>query len=88
MVNKLFTPLPLLSPLPHLCSFTLPTAVLWVKPGDQAPATAPAEAAERGEEEQAADQHCCNSGSGGNESTGTAQSVQQQMALALFSCQV
>lgn len=43
-----------------------------VKPGDQAPATASAEAAERGEEEQAAGQHCCNSGSRGNESKGTA----------------
>lgn len=48
-----------------------PAAALWVKAGDQAPATTSAEAAERGEEEQAADQHCCNSGSRGNESKGT-----------------
>lgn len=51
-----------------------------VKPGDQAPATASAEAAERGEEEEAAaDQHCCNSGPGGNESKGTGRHAERCM---------
>lgn len=58
--------------------------MLWVKAGDQAPVTTSAEAAERGEEEQAAAQHCCNSGSGGNESKGTAHTVPQQTALGII----
>lgn len=54
-----------------LVSFTLflfpfhltASAVFWVRTGDQAPATASAEAAERGEEEQTAAQRCRHSGS-------------------------
>lgn len=42
-----------------------------VKPGDEAPATASAEAAEGGEEEQGADQHRRHSGSRGNENKGS-----------------
>lgn len=60
--------------------------MLWVKAGDQAPVTTSAEAAERGEEEQAADQHCCNSGSGGNESKGTAHTVPQQRHYSTAKC--
>lgn len=67
-----------------LFALTAVAAVLWVKPDDQAPATASAEAAERGEEEQAADQHCRHSGSRGNENKGTERTV----TAALFSCRV
>lgn len=72
--------------LPSPCSFTRSAAADSVKPGDQAPATASAEAAKRGEEEQAADQHCCNSGSRGNESKGTAHTALLQTIPRLFSC--
>lgn len=67
-----------------LFALTVAADVLWVKPDDQAPATASAEAAERGEEEQAADQHCRHSGSRGNENKGTERTV----TAALFSCRV
>ena len=43
-----------------------------VKSGNQAPATASAAVTERGEEEQTANRHCCNSESGENENKGTA----------------
>lgn len=50
-----------------LVSFTLfhltVSAVFWMRTGDQAPATAFTEAAERGEEEQTAAQRCRHSGS-------------------------
>lgn len=78
--NELFTLQPFLSPSLIFCFFffTLTVAAapgLWVKPGDQAPTTASAEATERGEEEQTADQHCRYSGSRGNENKGTERTI-------------
>lgn len=52
-------------------SLAADVAVPRVKPGDQAPATASAEAAKGGEEEQGTDQHCRHSGSRGNENKGS-----------------
>lgn len=56
----------------HFCCFALAAAAaaaLWVRPGDQAPATTSSEATERGEE--ATGHHCFHSGSRGNENKGT-----------------
>lgn len=75
MQTEPLAPTPFLSPLTHVLRSFLPVAadvaVPRVKPGDQAPATASAEAAEGGEEEQGAGQHRRHSGSRGNENKGS-----------------
>lgn len=60
-------------PSQSFCCFAPSIVPFWGRPDDEAPAAAPTEAAERGEEEQTSDQHRRYSRSGGNEIKGMEQ---------------